>query len=1037
MTLDVDTFDCSDVGPNVVTLTVTDIYGNTSQCSATVTVEDNTAPVITCIGEPMSSDIMVNGSFESGDFAGWTAIDNPNPFIPWGVYPFIGSPGLDLPDAFPTDGALLAGNGFDGDSGEAILFQDVTVPAGFAATLSWDENIDYNITFCAPCSDRIYEVQVRDLADNVLEVLQHVDAIGGTLENDNVWESLTADLSAYAGQDIRIAFWQNIPASFEGPAKFAVDNVSLEVTNTVAPLVVELDANGMATLDASDLLINVDEACGWTATIGGGGGGAACATGVYTDRGDFETETGGELVFEDWAGGPGGINGCDDVISSAGDSCFPPGEIQPGIEITTNTPGNGTLTLGAGEFGLLHDGVGTNFFTDYTIINFPNNDVNSFGFDLYSLLGGSNVEVRIFGAGGLLDTQMVDVTSTGPVFFGYIADETIVSVELEDPNGLDVEIITQTLFGECGGGSGGTTIDFTCADLGMNQIDITVTDDSGNTATCTATVEVLDVTSPVLVCEDVTIELDEDGVVEIDPQDLLAYSETIYEVITISSDNGSAAEGWTDFTVNVTDPDTVSFDWDYTTDDGALWDSFGYLLNGVYTQLTDDNGSNQQSGNSGPINVAPGDVFGFRSLSVDGDFGPSTTTISNFMPGFTGQFDPSNWNLELTNSDGDAYFVEFPGGPLSFDACGITVWAVDVTEVTCDDVGAPIVITVFASDASGNIASCQATVTVVDLLAPEIVCPEDQSQDPGPGNLLYEVPDYWGAGEGGTLFSVNNGPLEGDYVAVAAAFGGEIPDIPLTEDTALVIDDDTTGDENDACDPITNGASLDGKIAVLRRGSCQFGLKALSAQNEGAIAVIVVNNQPGDPIVMGGGDDGDSVTIPAVMVSDVDGEAIIAELEGGGTVNVSISTAADGEASATDNCTDPVVVTGQDPAAGTLLPDGVYTVTVWAEDEYGNYSECTFELTVESILGNIDNELNSAIAMYPNPANDLVTIANSSNIVLDTAVIYDVTGKLVSQIDLHNMQDEKVIDVSALASGVYMVQITGEQSTAVKRLIKE
>ena len=146
---------------------------------------------------------------------------------------------------------------------------------------------------------------------------------------------------------------------------------------------------------------------------------------------------------------------------------------------------------------------------------------------------------------------------------------------------------------------------------------------------------------------------------------------------------------------------------------------------------------------------------------------------------------------------------------------------------------------------------------------------------------------------------------------------------------------------------------------------------------------------------------------------------------------------ANGEASANDNCTDPVTNTSQDPAPGTLLPDGVYTVTMCAEDDYGNETCCTFELTIESILGLGDNELSKAIAMYPNPADNLVTIANSSNVLLDTAMIYDVNGKLVSQIDLHDMQQEKVIDVSALASGVYMVQITGEQSTAVKRLIKE
>ena len=41
-------FDCSNVGPNTVTLTVTDVNGNSSTCTATVTVEDSVPPVIAC-----------------------------------------------------------------------------------------------------------------------------------------------------------------------------------------------------------------------------------------------------------------------------------------------------------------------------------------------------------------------------------------------------------------------------------------------------------------------------------------------------------------------------------------------------------------------------------------------------------------------------------------------------------------------------------------------------------------------------------------------------------------------------------------------------------------------------------------------------------------------------------------------------------------------------------------------------------------------------------------------------------------------------
>tara|TARA_B110000259_G_scaffold61050_1_gene72098 strand:+ start:320 stop:1165 length:846 start_codon:yes stop_codon:yes gene_type:complete len=89
------------------------------------------------------------------------------------------------------------------------------------------------------------------------------------------------------------------------------------------------------------------------------------------------------------------------------------------------------------------------------------------------------------------------------------------------------------------------------------------------------------------------------------------------------------------------------------------------------------------------------------------------------------------------------------------------------------------------------------------------------------------------------------------------------------------------------------------------------------------------------------------------------------------------------------------------------------------------------------LLGNQDNELSNAIALYPNPAGEQVTISNGSNITLETAMIYDLNGKLVSQINLQDMQSEQVIDVSSYATGVYMVQITGDQSSVVKRMIKE
>lgn len=146
----------------------------------------------------------------------------------------------------------------------------------------------------------------------------------------------------------------------------------------------------------------------------------------------------------------------------------------------------------------------------------------------------------------------------------------------------------------------------------------------------------------------------------------------------------------------------------------------------------------------------------------------------------------------------------------------------------------------------------------------------------------------WGGG--GTpvadIFTINSGPLAGTYSGIAAGFGAGIP-LNLTDDLVLIEDDDSgpSSDPNDGCDNITNGGALNGKIAVIRRGECEFGFKVLAAQNNGAVAAIIVNNVAGVPPLMGAGVVGCEVTIPAFAISDVDGNPIIALLDGGGSIN--------------------------------------------------------------------------------------------------------------------------------------------------------
>ena len=86
-----------------------------------------------------------------------------------------------------------------------------------------------------------------------------------------------------------------------------------------------------------------------------------------------------------------------------------------------------------------------------------------------------------------------------------------------------------------------------------------------------------------------------------------------------------------DFTLAAVASGSVSFDWDYESFDvgGPFFERFGFLLNGVFTQLSDDGGPDVQSG-SESLTVSLGDVFGFRHDCLDCIEGPANITISSF-----------------------------------------------------------------------------------------------------------------------------------------------------------------------------------------------------------------------------------------------------------------------------------------------------------------------------------------------------------------------------------------------------------------------
>jgi hypothetical protein len=102
------------------------------------------------------------------------------------------------------------------------------------------------------------------------------------------------------------------------------------------------------------------------------------------------------------------------------------------------------------------------------------------------------------------------------------------------------------------------------------------------------------------------------------------------------------------------------------------------------------------------------------------------------------------------------------------------------------------------------------------------------------------------------------------YASEQSSFASKIGEFM---NASLVVAEPDTG-----CDPTwTNAEAVKGSVAVVNRGTCSFAVKATNAQAAGAIAMVVVNNQPGLFNMVG---NFTSVSIPAMLITQVDGASL-------------------------------------------------------------------------------------------------------------------------------------------------------------------
>lgn len=129
----------------------------------------------------------------------------------------------------------------------------------------------------------------------------------------------------------------------------------------------------------------------------------------------------------------------------------------------------------------------------------------------------------------------------------------------------------------------------------------------------------------------------------------------------------------------------------------------------------------------------------------------------------------------------------------------------------------------------------------------------------------------------------------------------------------------------------------------------------------------------------------------------------------------------------------------------TVTEDGVYYIGVndfsglsTIVDGEGN-PDASFVLfdtfSVNQGTLTVEDFFSKQFSVFPNPANDVISITNSADINVNAISIVDFNGRVIKKEKFENISNINV-KVSDLANGVYIMNIISNQGTATKKFIK-
>ncbi|HRQ28483.1 MAG TPA: HYR domain-containing protein, partial [Saprospiraceae bacterium] len=481
-TVSPDVFECIDVGENDVTLTVTDIYGNSATCDAVVTVEDNIAPAAICKNILLPLDVLGQATLTASDINNGSA------------------------DACGIASLSVDKTNFTcSDFGVNTITLTVTDNNGNSSICTSEVTIEDDLTPSAVCNPiTIY----LDDNGNYLLGIDDVNAISlGSTDNCSLIRSVvpnTFNCNDIGSNEVTLTVTD--PSANSDVCTTTINVVDNEPPVAICKNITEvLDALGTASILPGDINNNSTDACGIFSLS------ASKTDFTCADLGDNNVT----LTLTD---NNGNSSTCLAIVTIVDD-------IDPGVICT----GNKTVNTDLDECSYQHSGTGWDASA---------NDVCTTIASLtYALSGATEV------VSNPLNTSLNNVEfNKGVTTVNWTAVDgsgnssncsfTVTVEDNQDPEAICQNLTIQLdVTGEAtitpaqvDNGSNDNCTDislsldqstFDCNDLGVNSVTLTVTDGSLNTSTCLANITVEDIIPPVAVCQDITVQLDVSGEVTV------------------------------------------------------------------------------------------------------------------------------------------------------------------------------------------------------------------------------------------------------------------------------------------------------------------------------------------------------------------------------------------------------------------------------------------------------------------------------------------------------------------------------------------